>query len=320
MRGPCPAPSCRPPSGQARRPARWLRALLLALGVAILLEQRAALADLRGSRGLQPVRPEAAQPSERGPRYVHLPAYYAAPLYRSPIDGELLAEWPGGTALLALGSRFDDGRTGWQLVSDPSGNAGWVAELFLDLSPLPPAPPVEEVYLAAVSWEGEIVFCVNPSGGPPGLDGDAFVALVEEAAARWQALVGGILPLRSLGRCAHDPTALGDGVNAIGWVDDLGLTLAGQAWPNASAGTVSEIDVRLSRGYFERLQARDPSRTLRRCVRSTLVHEIGHLLGLDHPRSRALPSSMQGVGAARCDKSQPTAADRASLLLRYGPD
>src|SRR5439155_11503348 len=139
------------------------------------------------------------------------------------------------------------------------------------------------------------------------------------AAARWQEVGEGTLPLVSHGRCENAPTDLGDGMNAIGWVDDLGLVIAAQTWPNADHDIVTEMYIRLSRGYFQRLQARDPGKTLEMCVFSTLVHEFGHLLGLDHPRSRAVPSSMQGVGASRCDKAQPTASDKANLLRRYGP-
>ena len=105
----------------------------------------------------------------------------------------------------------------------------------------------------------------------------------------------------------------------VAGVDDLGLVIAAQTWPDAEHGVVGEMDIRVSRGYFERLRARDPARTLERCVFSTLVHELGHLLGLDHPGSRLLPSSMQGVGAARCDKGQPTASDKQNLLRRYAP-
>jgi len=108
-------------------------------------------------------------------------------------------------------------------------------------------------------------------------------------------------------------------VGSIGWVDDLGLVIAAQTWPNADQDIVTEMDIRLSRGYFQRLQAHDPDKTLETCVLSTLVHEFGHLLGLDHPRSRAMPSSMQGLGASRCDKGQPTASGKANLLRRYGP-
>jgi hypothetical protein len=220
---------------------------------------------------------------------------------------------------MGLGSRFDDGHAGWQLVRDPSGNEGWVAELYLDERVSVEESPVAEEYLGPVYWDGEIVFCANPAGGPTGLDGDGFVTLVERVAARWQEVGEGLLPLVSRGRCEHDPAVRGDGMNTIGWVEDLGLAIAGQAWPDAERGMVREIDVRISRGYFQRLQARNPSKTLERCVFSTLVHEMGHVLGLDHPRSRSLPSSMQGFGAARCDKGRPSAWDRQNLLRRYAP-
>ena len=295
------------------------RLLLLALCLAILLCQRPPRDSLRAYRGLQPAMPEAAQTSTPGTLYVNLPARYVAPLYLSPTDGGLAAEWPGGSVLLGLGNRFDDGHVGWHLVRDPSGNDGWIAELFLDQQPPVIGLPDDEDYLGPVHWAGEIKYCANPAGGPPGLDGDGFVALVERAAARWQEVGQGALPLVSRGRCESDPSALGDGANTVGWIDDLGLAIAAQAQPDADAGVVGEIDVRVSRGYFLRLQQRDVSKTLETCVFSTLVHEMGHVLGFDHPRSRMLPSSMQGVGAARCDKGHPTASDKDNLLRRYAP-
>jgi hypothetical protein len=285
----------------------------------LVLCQRVPGTDLRVYRGLLPVMPEAAQPGRSGTLFLNMPASYTAVLYLSPADGGLLSEWPGGTPLTGLGRSFDDSHTSWLLVRDPSGNEGWVAELYLDERLSVEDLPGDEEYLGPVYWDGEIVFCANPTGGPPGLDGDAFVTLVERVAARWQEVGEGLLPLVSRGRCENDPTVRGDGVNAIGWAEDLGLVIAGQAWPDAEHGVVGEIDIRVNRGYFSRLQARDPTKTIERCVLSTLVHEMGHLLGLDHPRSRLLSSSMQGFGAARCDKGQPTASDKANLLHRYGP-
>ena len=316
-------PGARADHHSARSVARssgWSRSgrrLLLALCVAILLCQRAPREHLRAYRGLLPDVPATAQSGSAGSLVLNLPTHYAAPVYLSPVDGVLISEWPGRTLLLGLGLRFDDGHAGWQLVRDPSGNEGWVAELFLAEDGPATGPPADEDYLGPVRWDGSIVYCANPNGGPPGLEGDAFVALVERAAARWQDLAEGALPLVSLGRCESDATALGDGQNTVGWVDDLGLVIAAQTWPNAETGIVSEMDVRVSRGYFLRLQERHPARALQRCVFSTLVHEIGHVLGLDHPRSRLLPSSMQGVGASRCDKGQPTGLDKENLLRRY---
>jgi hypothetical protein len=267
--------------------------------------------------GLAPTIPEAAQASPSGPRFVNLPPWYRASVYQSATDGPLLAELHGGDSVTALGWRTDDGHAPWQLIRDPVGNEGWIGELFLSEQPPVETPPTGEAYLSPVAWAGDILICVNPAGGPPGLDGDVFVALVAVAVERWQQAIGNVLPLASGGRCDHDPNQRGDGSNTVGWTPDLGLIIAGQAWPDADAGTLGEVDILLSRGYFERLHDRDPGKTMRACVLSTLVHEIGHLLGLDHPRSRLQKSSMQAVGASRCDKAMPSAADREQLLGRY---
>ena len=291
--------------------------LLLAVSVAMLLGQHAPHDDLRVYRGLEPAVPEGSQEGKRGTLHLNFPAAYTTPLYLSPTEGELVSEWPGGTPFAALGKSFDDGHASWQLVRDPSGNEGWVTNLFLDEQFLTLEPQPDEDYLTAARWDGEVIYCANPAGRPPVLHADAFVALVDRAAARWQAVGENTLPILSRGRCANDPSALGDGVNTIGWVDDLGLAIAAQAWPDMQHGIIREIDIRLSRRYFLSLQARDPMKTLQKCVFSTLVHEMGHLLGLEHPRARMLASSMQDFGTARCDKGQPTASDKKNLLRRY---
>ncbi len=307
--------------------ARWGAAVvgggllvMFCLGMAVV--ERTSDNHVRTYRVLAPSIPEAAYPSTTGERFVNLPEDHTALHYRSPVDGDLVSEWPGGTAVTALGWRLFDGFTDWELVRDPSGNEAWVIALFLDeryTASDPPVLPADAEYLGPVWWAGEIAYCTNPTGGPPGLDGDAFVALVEQAAARWQEVAEGGLPLVSQGRCGSSPDTRDDGINSIGWADDLGLAIAGMTWPNASSGVVSEMDILISRGYMVRLRERDPTKTLPTCVFSTVVHELGHVLGLDHPRARSLPSTMQGFGASRCNKGQPTASDRTNLLRRYAP-
>lgn len=302
--------------------AAVIRLLLIACLLSLMVRTEPASARA-AHHALAPQIPDASYGAPDGPRFVNLPPWYGASVYHSPTDGPWLAEWPGGTQLWALGRRFNDGHASWQLVRDPFRNEGWMGELFLSEHPPVETPPTDEPYLSAVSWAGEIAVCANPAGGPPGpdgLDGDGFVALLEVAITRWQSATGGVLPLVSRGRCEHDPNQRGDGSNTVGWTPDLGLVIAGLAWPDADHGTLGEVDILLSRGYFERLHAQNPDRTLRACALSTLVHELGHLLGLDHPRSRQLKSSMQAVGASRCDKAMPTAADRDQLFQRYAPD
>jgi hypothetical protein len=295
--------------------------MLLAFGGTIVRLQADPPSQMRTYRGLRARIPPETRPGRTGTLYVNVPSSYVATLFLSPITGGLYLEWPGGSQVTALGTGYFDGYADWELVRDPTGNEGWMATPFLNerfTADRPPGPG-DDQYLSSVWWDGEIAYCVNPDGGPPGLDGDAFVALVDRAAQRWQEVADGYLPLVSHGRCDSSPDARGDGVNTIGWTPDKGLVIAGQTWPNADQGQVSEVDVQLSRGYFERLILHDPSKSLEPCVFSTVVHELGHVLGLDHPRARSLPSSMQAVGAARCDKGQPTDFDRANLLRRYAP-
>lgn len=297
--------------------------LLIAFGFAIAVLQPGGHPLLALDRTPLPDLPPGAHAHLGGPRYVDLPMGYRASMYASPVDGGLVGEWHGGTPVVALGPRFHDGYGDWLLVRDPTGRDGWIGEVFLGAEPpraagpAPAGPGVEETFVGPVRWAGPIRFCVNPTGGPAGLDDDAFVRLVEQAAERWRALVDGRLPLESLGRCGSDPNDHADGATTVGWAPDLGLMIAALTWPDVESGVAGEMDVVLSRGFFERLRLRDPTRTLRACVLSTTVHELGHVLGLDHPRDRLLPSSMQAVGASRCDKGRPTAADRANLLRLY---
>jgi hypothetical protein len=296
--------------------------LVAAFVAAMIALQREPPSQMLTYRNLSARIPPHTRPANTGPRYVDVPPGYTATLFLSPVTGGLYLEWPGGSQVTALGTGYNDGYVDWDLVRDPAGNEGWMAAPYLSeqYTAARTPSPRDADYLSDVHWEGPIALCVNPAGGPAGLDGDAFVGLVETGIQRWQDAVQGRLPLTSNGRCDSSPDARGDGINTIGWTEDMGLVIAAQTWPNADQGVVSEMDVRLSRGYFTRLLIHNPSKQLEPCVLSTVVHELGHVLGLDHPRAKALPSSMRAVGAARCDKAQPTDFDAANLLRRYAPD
>jgi hypothetical protein len=222
--------------------------LLLAICLFLVMIRPAPTGANAAHHGVAPEIPESAQASEVGLRFVNLPPLNRASVYQSPTVGPLLSEWPGGTEVAALGQRFNDGRANWQLVRDPLGNEGWIGEVFLSEHPPVDEPPTGEPYLSSVAWAGDIVVCANPDGGPPGpgnLGGDGFVKLLDVAIASWQEATDGVLPMVSRGRCDHDPNQRGDGSNTIGWTPDLGLIIAGLAWPDADQGTLSEVDIML---------------------------------------------------------------------------
>lgn len=258
---------------RARIVLRWVSGLvgfglLLVFAGIVLRLQADPPSEMLTYRGLKARIPPDARPSRTGSLYVDVTTTHVATLYLSPITGGLYLEWPGGTRVTALGTGYFDGYADWELVRDPTGNEGWMAAPFLNeqfTADRPPRPGDED-FLSAARWAGEIEYCVNPSGGPPELDGDAFVTLVDRAAQRWQEVAEGHLPLVSLGRCDVSPDARTDGINTIGWTDDMGLAIAGHAWPNAEQGIVSEMDIRVSRGYFTRLVYHDPKQRLEPCV------------------------------------------------------
>lgn len=143
------------------------------------------------------------------------------------------------------------------------------------------------------------------------MSAEQFIALTEVAFAVWG------VPAKRLDTCPPDGTG-----NRVGWgelEDDVppGTFEAGLTevrYEECSSGCDPEDAVRITRARvtIDRSPP-EPYRT-ERCVASTLIHEIGHLLGLDHLDA---PAIMAPQVSSDCPTGL-TAADLAELRARYG--
>ena len=177
-------------------------------------------------------------------------------------------------------------------------------------SVLPPNPD------ALLRWDKlPVHYCIDETNqgflGPL-----ALTALVERALAAWG------VPTVDDGACAGG-TQQGDGINEIGW--GVPATQAGGRGSfEAGVTLLRSTECVSSCDPADRVQLveadividRNPPRPFRNeaCAYSTVLHETGHFLGLDH-----LPApAVMAAETSSCPQAL-TAADHAALVQRYGP-
>lgn len=175
-----------------------------------------------------------------------------------------------------------------------------------------PTPALPPNPAGLLRWPAfPVHFCVSAAGGY--VNADQFTQAVESSFDAWGA------PYVNDGAC--NPPRQDDGVNQIGWgaLDDppggnvyeagLTQTVSQECTANCDANDfvrLSEADITIDPAPPAEFRGRT-------CLFSTLLHEAGHFLGLDH-----LPApAVMAAETSGCPQ-RITAADRAALSLRYG--
>jgi hypothetical protein len=145
--------------------------------------------------------------------------------------------------------------------------------------------------------------CVDPVGGPA-MD-RPLVDYVREAMDTWNLVAKVPLPLSISGSCPGAGTAAGDGRNVVGW-RTLDPGVDGMASVEAVHGSVDEADVWLD-------IPPDVWNGPPPCLRAILLHELGHVLGLDHQPEQSSIMHPQ----VTCDQTVPSGADAAAVRFLY---
>lgn len=135
----------------------------------------------------------------------------------------------------------------------------------------PPVPPGYAFSGARI--DTMLVFCVDPIGGPalaPPLLDQARLAL-----DLWQTANGGGIPLSISGECPRAGVTQG-GANVIGWEQIPGRAIG---WAKRAywLPVIEGGDIALEPDWPPVV---DPA-----CTVSTIAHELGHMIGLDHQLS-----------------------------------
>ncbi len=116
----------------------------------------------------------------------------------------------------------------------------------------------------------------NPANEPTWLNKGEALAMIRAAAAEWEAC-GVALPYAGL---SDKTPGVMDGENVIGWKEDGKAYSAWTTWRARRSGQALEADITLYANIYSIYRAKGIDARLE--LRKSIVHELGHVLGLPH--------------------------------------
>ena len=203
---------------------------------------------------------------------------------------------------LPMGS-FDDGER-VEVISSVVRSEGhrWVKvrgrvgfEAWTLTRTLKPNPPFQENgqpvprYTGQAKLTAPLTLCVNSAAMPQSSFSEGLVVdTVNRAIGAWQSAAGGRIPLTNTGLCRDSVKKHQDGKSVVGFGsprDEKGKALLGMTHKRVVGNRIVEADVELSNAMLSK-RVLNPAwmadRSPTACLSQTLMHEIGHVIGMGH--------------------------------------
>ena len=193
---------------------------------------------------------------------------------------------------------------------------------------LKPNPPFQEngrpvpTYAGQAKLTAPLALCVNSAAMPIGSFSEGLVVdTVNRAIGVWQAAAGGRIPLTNTGLCRDSVKKHQDGKSVVGFGsprDEKGKALLGMTHKRVVGSRIVEADVELSSSMLGKrvlnpawLADRSPTS----CLSQTLMHEIGHVIGMGHAPEDTV--SVMTPGAICVRITELPKADVQNVQLLY---